>query len=81
MVDVERKLNISNVNIVKRTFEGEYDISKNDNPITSKYRPSYKFAVSYDVLGYEHNPMIQCTRTKKDANAFVDRLKEIHNVQ
>lgn len=68
-------MNISNVNIVKRTFEGI-----NDNPITSKYYPSKKYAVVYDIEGYAHNPSVHCTTTKKNAQLYIDELKRIHNV-
>lgn len=66
---------ISNIAIHKRTFEGATDDTKNDNPITSKYRPSKKYAVSYDADGYKHNPFIDCVVTKRDALALVVRLK------
>lgn len=66
---------ITNITIHKRTFEGVTDDTKNDNPITSKYRPSRKYAVSYDIEGYEHNPNVRCVVTKRDALALVDRLK------
>ena len=66
--------NISNVQVHKRTFEGETDPSKNDNPITSKYYRSCKFAVSYNIEGYEHL-VVTCKRTKKDAIAYVEKLK------
>jgi hypothetical protein len=76
----ERKLDILNVKIHKRTFESQFDASKNDDPITSKYMVSYKYAVSYDVKNYEHNPVVQCTRSKKDAEVFIEKLKKVHNV-
>ena len=75
-LDKERKLNIHDVEIVKRTFEGV-----NDDPIRSKYRTSYRYAVKYDIENYEHNPVIQCFRTKKDAQGFIDKLKETHIVE
>ena len=66
---------VTNINIHKRTFEGATDPSKNENPITSKYYTNNKYAVSYDVEGYEHNPHVRCFRTKKDAEQYVDELK------
>jgi hypothetical protein len=71
----DRKLNISNIQIIKRTFEGI-----NDSPITSKYYPSKKYAVSYDIKGYEYNPSIQCVTTKKDAGYYIEQLQLWHNI-
>lgn len=66
---------ISNIAIHKRTFEGVTDPSKNDNPVTSKYRTSRKYAVSFDIEGYEHNPSVHCVMSKKDALSLIERLK------
>ena len=68
------KLNITNINIHKRTFQGP-----NDNPITSNYLRSKKYAVSYDVGGYEHNPLVHCVTCKKDALKLIENLKKAHN--
>lgn len=80
MLVEDRKLNILNVCVVKRTFEGKHDSMFNDNPVTSKYSPSKKYAVLYNIDGYEHNPVVQCVIGKKDAEQFVSRLKEMHHV-
>lgn len=74
-LDDDRKLVITNIEIVKRTFEGI-----NDDPLRSKYYPSRKYAVKYDIENYEHNPVVKCVVGKKDAVAFVERLKQIHVV-
>ena len=66
---------VTNINIHKRTFEGVSDLTKSDNAITSKYYASNKYAVSYDMEGYEHNPIVRCFRTKKEAEQYVDELK------
>lgn len=52
--------------IKKRTFEGKHDPSKNDNSLTSKYMPSYRY---WMVITYPHNPagVEHTCRTKKEA--------------
>lgn len=75
------KMNIENVKIVKRTFEGKENPEANDNPVTSKYSPSKKYALVYDIEGYCHNPQVHCVRTKKDAEHILEMLKEFHNVE
>lgn len=50
--------------IHKRTFEGI-----NDNVITSKYMPSYKYAVSYNQYGIKQQP--KAFKTKKDAQNWI----------
>jgi hypothetical protein len=69
-------MKISNINIHRRTFEGKTDEAKNSNPITSKYNPSKKYAVSYDLEGYGHNPSVHCVITKKDALEHIKYLKK-----
>ena len=69
------KLKINNIAIVKRTFEGI-----NDDPIRSKYYTSKKYAVKYDIEGWEHNPSVHCFVTKKDAGHFIEQLRLTHIV-
>ena len=71
---------ISNIKILKRTFEGATNPDKNDNPVTSKYYTSKKFIVEYDIKGYAHNPSTQATATRKNAENYIDELKKYHNV-
>jgi hypothetical protein len=77
----EIRMQVTNIKIVKRTFEGVTDISKNDNPLTSKYYPSKKYALVYDQEGYEFNPVIECYVTKKDAEQANWELKESCNIK
>ena len=74
-------LTISDIRLHKRTFEGKTDDSKNYCAITSKYTPSYRYAVSYDIEGYIHNPMVDIFVSKKDALSHIDRLYENYNVR
>jgi hypothetical protein len=66
---------MSNFRIRKRTFEGKHYPAMNDNPVTSKYYPSKKYAVLYDVEGYSHNPVVKCYRTKREAEADIAQMK------
>jgi hypothetical protein len=77
---IDRKLNISNVRLHRRTFEGKTDESKNNSAITSKYMTSYKYAVSYDIEGYMHNPSVDTFVGKKDALSHIDWLKTEYNI-
>lgn len=74
-LDEKDKLTISNVRIHKRTFEGI-----NDDPVRSKYYTSKKYAVAYDIDGWEHNPCVHCFISKKDAEHFVEQLNRTHHV-
>jgi len=57
--------------IKQRTFEGKNNPSKNDDPLTSKYMPSYKYHLD---IGYEDGRHASGThRTKKQAQEFYDR--------
>jgi hypothetical protein len=54
--------------IVMRTFEGNNEPEKNNNPITSKYNPSKKYALVFDVQ-FEHGgiskDIVETYETKK----------------
>ena len=79
MVYMDYKIRAQNIVIHKRTFEGKTDTTKNDCPITSKYYPSKKYAVAFDLLGYKHNPVVHCFKTKKDALAYAVLLRGGHS--
>ena len=46
------KLHITKIEILKRTFEGKTDPSKNDNALTSKYYTSKKYLLRYKCTEY-----------------------------
>lgn len=73
-------MNISNIRIVKRTFEGLTDPTKNDNPVTSKYYTSKKYIVLYDVENCGNNPMTHCTQSKKEAHEYVRQMQKNYNL-
>jgi hypothetical protein len=60
---------IKNANIVRRTFEGKTDPSKNDNPITSKYYTSKKYAVVCEWYGKPH---AEAFTSKQEAQDWID---------
>lgn len=64
MVDV-----ITDIVVVRRTFEGKNDPTKNDDPVTSKYMPSHKVAVVYMKNGEK---FVQTFATKADAVYWID---------
>jgi len=61
---------VQNATIVKRTFEGKTDPSKNNNPVTSKYMASYKYAVICTQYGKER---IDTFVSKKDASNWIEK--------
>lgn len=65
--------------VVKRTFEGVKNPEKNNNPITSKYSPSKKYALVFDVQ-FEHGgiskDIVETYETKKLAQIRLDGLLE-----
>lgn len=60
---------ISDAILVKRTFEGAKDPSKNDDPVTSKYMPSHKVAVVYMKNGKR---AVETFATRADARRWID---------
>ena len=52
--------------IKRRTFEGKTDPSKNDNSLTSKYMPSYKYWLKI-TFPQSAQPHTNCFRTKREA--------------
>jgi len=60
---------ISGMILVKRTFEGSKDPTKNDDPVTSKYMPSHKIAVVYTKNGKR---AVETFATRADARKWID---------
>lgn len=58
------KPHITKIHVVKRTFEGKDNPNANDNPITSKYMPSKKYAMLYECEEFDQ-PHITLYETKK----------------
>lgn len=54
--------------VVRRVFSGKFDPSMNDDPVTSKYMPSHKFAVVYFENGKR---MVRTCTTKAEAEKWV----------
>lgn len=46
------KKHITDIAVLRRTFEGEKDPSKNDDVLTSKYMSSKKYLLRYNCLEY-----------------------------
>jgi hypothetical protein len=64
--------------IKRRTFEGKTDHTKNDNSLTSKYMPSYKYWLRIEYHADEHHARQAteyCCRTKQEALDRVERAK------
>lgn len=63
--------------ILKRTFEGETNPEKNLSPITSKYSPSKKWALVFDVK-FSHGgigkDIVELFSTKKEATERITSL-------
>ena len=59
---------ITDIVIVRRTFEGKIDPSKNDDPVTSKYMPSHKVAVVYMKNGKR---AVETFATKSEARQWL----------
>lgn len=72
-------LHITKIEVVKRTFEGKYNPGANDNPITSKYMTSKKYAMLYECEEFGQ-PYITLYETKKLAEiAKENTLKYNHD--
>lgn len=59
--------------IKRRTFEGKTDPTKNDDSLTSKYMPSYKYWI--EVEFEDGNKRTDTRPTKRECLEFVARLK------
>lgn len=60
--------------IKRRTFEGKTDIDKNNNSLTSKYMPSYKYWLRID---YENYSSENCHPKKSDCQQAVEKAKRL----
>ena len=49
---IMNKKGITYIEVLRRTFEGKTDPSKNDDALTSKYYPSKKYLLRYKFVGY-----------------------------
>jgi hypothetical protein len=56
--------------IVKRTFEGRTNPEANNDPVTSKYYPSHKYAVVWMQYGQRN---VRTERSRRDCQNFVMR--------
>ena len=58
--------------IKRRTFEGKDNPDKNNNSLTSKYMPSYKYWMKIEHPNYVSK---NCYRTKQDALEALETAK------
>ena len=67
-----KRENVKGFEIKRRTFESKTDSTKNDNALTSKYMPSYKYwlRIDYDSYSAEY-----CRPTKAECLADVETAK------
>jgi len=64
--------------VLKRTFEGRVDKTKNDNALTSEYMPSKKYIAFYNVQ-WEHggiSEIKECYTSKKEAIEDMELKKQ-----
>ena len=59
--------------IKRRTFEGKTNPAKNDNSLTSKYMPSYRYWLR--ILFYDGSSSETCYRQKIDCSGAVATAK------
>jgi hypothetical protein len=67
-----------NYEVVKRTFEGIIDETKNNSPVTSKYMSSQKYIALYNIQ-WDHggiSEMNKCYTTKKKAIEDMEFIKQ-----
>lgn len=70
---------VKSFEIKRRTFEGRTDPTKNDNSLTSKYMPSYKYWVK---IKFEDGSETEDTKpTKQLCLNFVEHRKSIAGKQ
>jgi len=70
------KLHITKIEVLRRTFEGKADPSKNDDALTSKYYSSKKYLLRYKCTEYGNMDTDMCYETKSLAeNARTLMLK------
>ena len=63
---------VKSFEIKRRTFEGRTNPGKNNNSLTSKYMPSYKYWVR---IVFENYTTDQCFPTKKQCVDYVEQRK------
>lgn len=73
------KLHITKIGVIKRTFEGKDNPQANDNPITSKYMPSKKYAMFYECEEF-NQPYITLYKTKKLAETAKENTLKYNEV-
>ena len=66
---------IKNPQIVRRTFEGLTNPEKNNDPVTSKYYTSQRYAVVCEQYGRRH---VETFRTKGEAQRWIERNSVAH---
>lgn len=74
------KLHITDVQILRRTFEGKTDPSKNDDVLTSKYSPGKRYLLRYRCTEYGDVYANEAYETKRLAETAEESLlKYNHN--
>jgi hypothetical protein len=68
------KLHITDIQILRRTFEGKTDPSKNDDALTSKYSPSKRYLLRYRCTEYGDHCISEAYETKRLAEYAVELL-------
>ena len=78
------KQRVKEYQVLKRTFEGKTDPSKNDKALTSKYMPSQKyialFTIEYDDNNHDEVKTSKCYITKQDAINDMEFKSQWRNV-
>ena len=78
------KQRVKKYEVLRRTFEGKTDPSKNDNALTSKYMPSQKYiamyTIEYDDKNHDEIKRYKCYTTKKEAIADMEKQKQWKDV-
>lgn len=83
-MNINAKQRVKEYEILKRTFEGKTDLSKNDNPLTSKYMTSQKYialyTLEYDDNNHDEIKVYKCYTTKKEASEDMEYQSNWRNV-
>ena len=58
--------------LVRRTFEGKNDVDKNQDPITSKYMESMKYAVVYFEDGQRK---VEMCHNRNEGYAIISKIR------
>ena len=70
-MNIDLKQRVNEYQILKRTFEGKDNPSKNDCALTSKYYTSQKYislyTEMYDDLNHDEVKTYRCYKTKQEA--------------